>query len=351
MRSQRWMVYGANGYTGRQVAEQAVAQGLSPVLAGRNRRAIASLATQLRCEYRVFSLKKAEPIVEHLAGVSAVLHCAGPFAHTSRPMVEACLRSHCHYLDITGEIEVLEWIAGQHDRAARARVALLPAVGFDVVPSDCLAAMLAERLPQATHLQLAFTAPSRVSPGTARTIFEGLPGGGRVRQDGQIVRVPLAWKSREIPFRDGARHAVTVPWGDVATAWHTTGIDNIEVYTTLPAAQAVQLRRFRPVFWLLGRWPLRPLLGHMIQRTLAKATHQRLPPGRASFWGRVADEQGNSVEATMETPGGYELTVTAALAAIQRVLDGRVPAGFSTPANAFGPDFVLTLPDADLRWG
>ena len=80
-----------------------------------------------------------------------------------------------HYLDITGEIPVIEAAASRHDRAVKAGVCLIPAVGFDVVPSDCLAAMLARRLPDATELILAFTGVSRLSTGTAKTMLEGLP--------------------------------------------------------------------------------------------------------------------------------------------------------------------------------
>ena len=181
----------------------------------------------------MFSLDNRRRIAEQLQGVRAVLHCAGPFSATGEPMMDACLESHVNYLDITGEIAVIEAAAARHDRAVQSGVSLLPAVGFDVVPSDCLAAMLAERLPGANQLQLAFAVGSRIGPGTARTIVEGLAGGGRVRCDGRIVDVPLAWKAMNIPFRSGVQPAVTIPWGDVAAAWHTTGIGNIEVYAAM----------------------------------------------------------------------------------------------------------------------
>src|SRR5207237_1168186 len=76
-----------------------------------------------------------------LRDVALVLHCAGPFIHTSRPMVEACVKAGAHYLDITGEIAVFESILNRDEQ----HVTLLPGVGFDVVPTDCLGAMLAPR--------------------------------------------------------------------------------------------------------------------------------------------------------------------------------------------------------------
>ena len=174
-------------------------------------------------------------------------------------MMEACLAAGTHYLDITGEIDVIEAAAAMHDRAARAAVRLIPAVGFDVVPSDCLAAMLHQQLPTASRLQLGFTASMRISPGTACTALEVFGRGGRVRRDGRIVRTPVAAKSLEIPFREGRSPAVLVPWGDVASAYYTTGIGNIETYMAMPAQQIEQLRRAGPLLSLAGRWPIRPL--------------------------------------------------------------------------------------------
>ena len=87
-----WIIYGANGYTGRLVVAEAQRQGLQPVLAGRNREQILQLGRETGLETRVFGLEAPEQVDEGLRGMRAVLHCAGPFVHTYRPMVEACLR-------------------------------------------------------------------------------------------------------------------------------------------------------------------------------------------------------------------------------------------------------------------
>jgi short subunit dehydrogenase-like uncharacterized protein len=261
------------------------------------------------------------------------------------------LESHVNYLDITGEIAVIEAAAARHDRAVQAGVSLLPAVGFDVVPSDCLAAMLAERLPGATQLQLAFTVGGRISPGTARTIVEGLAAGGRARLNGHIVNVPLAWKTMNIPFRDGAQEAVTVPWGDVAAAWYTTGIGNIEVYAAMPGQQIAAMRQLRPLLALLKVPGLRGPLGYVVKRFLAGETPAGGESDRASLWGRVSDGSSHAVEATLEAPEGYRLTVLTSLAAMEHVLNRGVPPGFATPARAFGSQFILSIAETDLRWG
>jgi len=345
-----WLLYGAYGYTGRRIAEEAVQRGMRPVLAGRSAAKVAALAGRLECPWRVFPLGDPEAIARHRAGARAVLNCAGPFSATAAPMIEACLRAGVHYLDITGEIDVIEAAAGRHEQARAAGVTLLPAVGFDVVPSDCLAALLARRLPGATHLELAFESFGRPSRGTARTMLEAIPRGGRVRVDGRIVSVPAAWKTLEVPFRHGPRRAVTVPWGDVASAWYSTGIPNVEVYVAFPRSQIRMLRLVRPLLPVLGLGWVQRLAKGCAGWLVRGPSDESQQLGRVSFWGRVRDAQGRSASATLETPAGYALTVTAALAVLERVLEDAAPAGFVTPSGAFGPEFVLSLPGVDLRW-
>ena len=240
----RWMIYGSTGYTGRLIAREAVERGLEPLLAARSA-AVGALAAQLNRPHRVFAVDDPH-LADRLQGFELVLNCAGPFSATAVPLIEACIRAGAHYLDITGEIEVIEAAAVRGATARNAGVMLVPAVGFDVVPSDCLAKSLADKLPGATHLILAFTDNSGVSPGTAKTVLENLPRAERctIRLDSQLVHVPPAWKMREIPFRSGLRWAMTVPWGDVASAFYSTGIKNIETYLAAPLRQINRVRRW-----------------------------------------------------------------------------------------------------------
>src|SRR5688500_220953 len=196
------LLYGANGYTGELIADEAARRGVPVVLAGRRAEAIAPIAERLRADSRIFPLESGEQVARHLDGVTAVLLAAGPFAHTSAPVVEACIRRGIHYLDITGEIAVFEACKRRHADALAAGVTVLPGVGFDVVPTDCVAATLAAALPSATHLELAFGGGGGFSRGTAKTMLSGIGHGGAVRENGRIRGVPLAWRTRTIPFRD-----------------------------------------------------------------------------------------------------------------------------------------------------
>src|SRR5512138_497116 len=163
------VVYGAYGYTGERIARRAVERGLSPILAGRDSEPLARLARELGCAWRAFPLSDPESLRRGIAGAAAAIHCAGPFTATARPMAEACIDERVHYLDITGEVPVFEALLGMGTAARNAGVMLLPGAGFDVVPTDCLAAHLVRRLPGARSIVLAIAALQRMSRGTART--------------------------------------------------------------------------------------------------------------------------------------------------------------------------------------
>ena len=194
-----WLIYGANGFTGRLVAREAVRRGLAPVLAGRNGDAVFALAEELKLPARVFTLDAGEDVRRGLEGMRLVLHCAGPFVRTSRAMVDACLAHGVHYFDITGEIAVFEAILARDTEARAAGVALVPGVGFDVVPTDCLAATLLQDLPDAANLDLAFTSERGAwSAGTLKTAIESMPSAGAVRRDGRIVGAALERAERGI---------------------------------------------------------------------------------------------------------------------------------------------------------
>jgi short subunit dehydrogenase-like uncharacterized protein len=344
-----WILYGATGYTGRAIAEEAVRRGQRPVLAGRNERAVTELAQSLGLESRIFGLDDAGKLREGIRGARLVLHCAGPFSATARPMMEACLAERAHYLDITGEIDVIEAAAALDARAKAASVSLMPAIGFDVVPSDCLAAKLAARLPGANRLILAFHALGSLSPGTAKTMLEGLPQGGRVRIEGRLTRVPLAWKTLEVPFRDGPRLTTTIPWGDVASAYYSTGIGNIEVYASAPPRQIALLRRWRWALPVLGMWPLSSIAASQVEKRVRGPSPESRTRDNSSLWGRVEDDRGNRVEGTLTTPNGYALTVSTALAATERIFQSPPAAGFLTPSRAFGADFIDGIPGCDFQ--
>ncbi|HSK75497.1 MAG TPA: saccharopine dehydrogenase NADP-binding domain-containing protein [Thermoanaerobaculia bacterium] len=341
-----WMIYGANGYTGELAAREAARKGLKPVLAGRNAEAVGKLARELGLPSRTFSLDDSTGTAAELFGIKAVLHCAGPFIKTSAPMVAACLGTGASYLDITGEIPVFERVLSQGEAARRAGVALIPGVGFDVVPTDCLAARLKEALPDATDLVLAFyTDKGGVSRGTLKTMIESMPHAGAIRRDGKIVPVPIAFDSREIDFgRGGRRWAMTIPWGDVSTAYHSTGIPNIRVYSGTPPSQIRRMKRLAPLLPLAGWPPVKRFAQRWVERRVTGPSLEQRETARVYLWGQARNAAGRTVTATLETPEAYRFTAESAVAAVERVLAGKVQPGAWTASRAFGPGFVTELP-------
>lgn len=339
------LIYGANGYTARLIVAEARARGLVPILSGRNADAVRAVATTHGLEARPADLRDDAAMDAALHGVRVVLHCAGPFQHTVQAMTAACLRNGVHYLDITGEIAVFERVA-RLDAEAKARgITMIPGVGFDVVPTDCLAAHLKARLPGATQLVLAFTGGTGPSQGTALTVVEGLGQGGAIRTGGRIVAVPVAWRTRIIDFGDKARLCVTIPWGDVSTAFHSTGIPDITTYMSTSAGAVRWLRVSRllgPV--LRTRW-VRALAAGRVRRGPAGPSAEALARTRSRVWGEARDAAGGVVRARLTAPSGYVLTAQTAVRAAERLLAGGVPTGFLTPSRAFGADFILSAPD------
>jgi len=342
----RWMIYGANGYTGELIAREAAARGHRPILAGRNGDKVRALASELGLEARSFGLDQPEETAGHIQGCGLVLNCAGPFSATAEPMMKACLAARAHYLDITGEIAVFELAQSLDDKARSAGVVLCPGVGFDVIPTDCVAASLKAALPDATHLALGFDSRSGFSPGTAKTSVEGLAQGGKVRRDGKIVTVPLAYRVRRIDFGDGEKDAMTIPWGDVSTAYHSTGIANIEVF--IPGSPrmisgAKKANYVRPVLGL--KWVQR-----LIKARIAKTVKGPDEQARASMptfvWGEARNARGETRTARIRTANGYSLTITGSLAVVEHLLAARPAGGAYTPSKLVGPDLVSRLPES-----
>jgi len=340
----RWMIYGANGYTGELIAREARQRGLSPVLAGRSAGKVAQLAQSLGLEHRAFGLESPAEVAAGLEGMGLVLHCAGPFSATAAPMMDGCLATKVRYLDITGEIDVLELAQTLTVRAKQAGVVLCPGVGFDVIPTDCVATALKEALPDATHLSLGFETRSGFSPGTAKTAVEGLPQGGRVRRDGKIVSTPPAFVVRRIDFGDGEKLAMTVPWGDVSTAYHSTGIPNIEVFFAAAPSMIANAKRVNYFRWLLAFGFVQSLIKRSIEKNVKgpdEAARASLP---TFVWGEVVNGKGQKKTGRIRTANGYSVTVTGSLAIVDFLLKGRPTGGAYTPSKLIGPDLVIRLP-------
>ncbi|HEV7734618.1 MAG TPA: saccharopine dehydrogenase NADP-binding domain-containing protein [Candidatus Binatia bacterium] len=339
--SQSLLIYGATGHTGRLLAREAVRRGLRPVLAGRDAAKVSALASSLGCEARVTALTDAAGLANALRDVGVVLHAAGPFSRTAAPMAAACLAAGVHYLDLTGEIAVFAALSVLDREARRRGIMVMPGVGFDVVPSDCLAAHVARRLPGATRLALGLRGFGAATRGSTQTLIEHAGRDVRIRRDGALVPIAPGTLERRFDYGVGPRASVNVGWGDVFSSWYTTGIPNVETY--VEATPAIRL--------LLGanRW-LAPVWRSPSWQTVAQSWASLLPDGAMPLGGtsegmtivaEAEDDAGHRVRARLRTPEAYAFSGAVGVAIAERVLAGDVEPGYQTPGRVYGPDFVL----------
>ena len=337
-----FMVYGSYGYTGNLIVEQAVKAGFKPLLAGRDESQLRAQAEKFNLEYRAFSIEDAAALDAALMEVDAVLHCAGPFVLTFRQMAEACIRTKRHYVDISGEIEGFEALATMDEAAKRAGIMLLPGGGFDVVPSDCLIAHVAGKLAGATHLELYIKGiGSGVSRGTARSGIENSHRQGRIRRDGKIVRVPNVWDTKYIDFGRGPSRLVSMGWGDVSTAYHSTGIPNVTVYMGFPAAMVNMMRLTRFVGPLLYTRAARDFIKWLIGKFLAPGPSRKQNENGMSLLIAEVSDGKQTVRAKLKTPEAYYLTALTSVEIMKHILDDDYKSGFQTPSKVYGADFIL----------
>jgi len=337
-----FMVYGSYGYTGNLIVEQAAKAGFKPLLAGRDESQVRAQAEKFNLEYRAFSIENAAVLDAALMEVDAVLHCAGPFVLTFRQMAEACIRTKRHYVDISGEIEGFEALAAMSEEANHAGVMLLPGGGFDVVPSDCLIAYTAGKLTSATHLELYIKSiGSGVSRGTARSGIENMQREGRIRRDGKIVSVPNLWGIKEIDFGRGPSRLVSMGWGDVSTAYHSTGIPNVTVYMNFPKAMTNMMSMTRYFGFILYTRTARNFIKWLIGKFLAPGPSRKQNKNGMSLLIAEVTDGKQTARAKLKTPEAYYLTALTSVEIMKRILNNDLKTGFQTPSKVYGADFIL----------
>lgn len=338
------MIYGANGYTGRLVVEEAINKGLTPILAGRSK-SIITLAEEKGLETKIFELTSIDTIVDAISNIDVLANCAGPFSQTAEPMMQACLQTQTHYIDITGEISIYE-LGFSKDKVARdAGIVICPGVGFDVIPTDCLASYLKERMPDATHLSLGFAMKgSKASKGTAKTGAEGMANGGKIREDGKLKKVPLAFKEREIDYGFGPVNTITIPWGDVYTAYHSTGIPNIEVYYPQSSRGAAQLRKREKYMKLMRFNWVKKMVQNRIEKNWTPNTPEQRAAAKSFVWGEVKNANGDTITGRFTTVDGYDLTASGTVEVAQYLFEAHGKSGYFTPSKLVGKELVERMP-------
>lgn len=319
--TQTLLIYGATGYTGKLIAAEAAASGINFEIAGRNQAAVQALAAQLNVPYRIFAVDDAAAVKKGLEDITVLLNCAGPFAATARQFIDACIENGVHYLDITAEYNVYAYAEAQSAKASKANTMLLPGVGWDVVPSDSLAAYTAAKVAEPTRLRIALEVAGSMSRGSANSVPEIIAVGSLIRKDGQIVPAPDA-DTVLFDFGDGEVECYRLSFGDLITAWTSTAIPNIEMYVHMKADALPDADNAAP-------------------KDGPSQEQRDANPARAVA--EVTGANGEVTRAVIETINGYSYTPLSAVAAAKRVMEGDAYAGFQTPAMLFGPMFAADI--------
>jgi short subunit dehydrogenase-like uncharacterized protein len=339
------MIYGATGYTERLISARA-AKTLGPlILAGRNQATIAQLASSLDVpDYRFFDLDDPGTIISSLreGGVQVLLNCAGPFAFTAEPLMNACIQAGVHYLDISAELFSYQLAENRAEDARNANVMLLPGCGGSVAMLGCLAGHAVRCIQDPTHIDIALRVAGPMSRGSIASAARSSMAGTRCLQRLDNVLVP--WCEEEgdsdkeeesygqFDFDDGNGHVscfpVTLP--DLITIWKSTGIANIRTFAYVAASannmcfpeEGIQLPD-----------------GPTVEERESSPYHAVVT---------VKDSSGSTSKAVLHTVNGYTFTAMAAVEAARRILGGEVKTSFQTPAMLFGANFVETIANSRL---
>lgn len=338
------ILYGSYGYTGRLIAHECKSRKLNVILSGRKQEALQDQSKETGYPFEIVDLSDSIALRNLLQKGRVVIHCGGPFQFTAKTMADMCLSTHTHYTDITGEYQVFEMLAEYDSKAKEAGITILPGTGFDVVPSDCLAVFLKMKLPSATHLELAFKMSNGgLSRGTAKTMTEGLGQGSVIRKDGKVIHIPLGEKVKEIDFGSFKARCLNIPWGDISTAWNSTGIPNMEVYMGTSGKTIAGAKMSRYLNGILKLRLVKNLILKKIEKRSSGPGIEKRNAGKSFLWGKVWDDSGNSCTATLETISGYTLTAKASVLIAEKILNNNFKTGYQTPAMAYGADLVLEI--------
>ncbi|MEK7486604.1 MAG: saccharopine dehydrogenase NADP-binding domain-containing protein [Planctomycetota bacterium] len=343
MADSRWMIYGAYGYTGRLVCQEALRRGHKPVLAGRSEAPLIALTKHLGLDYVVLDLQDESKLVQTLSDFDLVFHAAGPFIYTSAPMIQACLKAKTHYIDITGEVPVFEQNFLYDEKAREQGIAILSGGGFDVVPTDCAALSVAEKISNPKFLEIAIASTGHASLGTSRTMLEHLPKGTYIRQEGELIRIPDGKGKRKVRFSDRERTVLPISWGDLATAYRTTKIPNIITYMAFPETFASMMKILGPISREVLSLPaFRSIARKWLDKTVHNPDEKTRQKARSYIWAQATNASGQSAQVWIETVEGYWFTAMSGVRCVEKLLTQQYQ-GVLTPALAFGKDFVLEI--------
>jgi short subunit dehydrogenase-like uncharacterized protein len=324
------MIYGGTGYTGSLMCDQANQTGLKFVLAGRTQSSVRSAANKLDVSYRVFDLTIPKLLDSSLKGISVLLNCAGPFARTAEPLVEACMRTGVHYLDTSAELSTYLLAEKYDSKAKAAKVMLMPGCGGSVAIFGCLVARALTNLntlavvDTVQQVDLALHVSGPMSRGSAITAMANSNAKCMQRLDGQLT-TPDTASTAPFDFADGrgAVQCFPVTLPDLITVHKSFGISNIRTFANASGTA----------------FPT----GDLAALPDGPTTEERdANPYHAAVAVTLLD--GSVDRSVLRTVNGYTLIAMASVEAARRIVSGDFAPGFQTAATVFGAGFMESVP-------
>ncbi|MDX2164544.1 MAG: saccharopine dehydrogenase NADP-binding domain-containing protein [Gammaproteobacteria bacterium] len=322
------LIYGAGGYMGKLFTQYASQKQLPIVLGSRD-------FFNSKEELRLFSLENTSNIIQYLHDVKLVVNLAGPFVFTQLALIEACLETGTHYIDISGEVPEFESAFRFHEQAKQANIMILPGAGFGVVPTDIAAKLAHQKLPDATHLKLAYVTVGGATRGTLKTVLKDIHKGGIEIVNGKAVKAMPA-KSDFNFEADGKNYrVVSNPWrGDLFTAQYSTQIANIQTYANFPGFVESMMKG--KLLWLRDF-----ILNRLINLLPVGPSEKALKKGKTYIFAEVKNEKGKTARINIKGPEAYVFTAQTLTNISLKIINGDIITGFNTP-SIYGPEIILS---------
>jgi short subunit dehydrogenase-like uncharacterized protein len=355
------VLYGATGYTGRLVAAELSRRGLEHVLSGRDSETLARLADERGVPAKAATLDDGRALRELLGEASAVINCAGPFTLAGDALVAAAIDTNTHYTDSTGEQPFIRMIFDRHGSAAEhVGVALVPALGFDYAPGDCIANLAAGGHEPLDELVVAYDVEGfGMSRGTLRSGLEIMKGGDVVFEDGDWRPAPAGVfrANFDFPAPIGRQPMSRYPSGEVITVPRHSRTRRVASLMTIRTAApspalAPILPYAMPALALALRTPLRPLLSRAVDLLPEGPPEDARRASAFTIVARARGEDGSEGRGVVRGSDVYGLTaVTLAHGAELMSAPGYERAGALAPAAAFdAASFLNHLTGHGLSW-
>jgi len=323
----RILIYGANGYTGRLTARAFLGRGVRTILAGRGN-AVRQFAGIVGLEARIFQVEDA---AEHLSDIDILINVAGPFGKTQGPLMDACIATGTHYLDVCGKKKEVETAVERHHRAREAGVVLLPTAGFGVAPPDIAAGVAISSIEvplQAMTLAATFGGVSR---GPLYSVLSEVDESGVAWRNGQYeVAHPAAEAVKKTVFGQEVSGVNNPLRADLLTVPHASRVQHYQSFMKLPGF-AVSMMRGK-----LG-WLRRFLLKRLHWLPEGPSAKQ-MKKGYTPVYAEASNADGRVARVQMKGQEAYVLTAECLLLLSARVAGSETTGGFTTPAQWIGTD-------------